>query len=212
MPKKTCKVSADRFCYVCGQYIVGQKGKNITFAMQNAYMHYFGFSVSGTEKPWVPNVFCNACRIKLYRWSLGVKTYFPFSSPMLWREPQDHTTDCYFCLSNVVGITSKHVKSLKYPDVSSVTKPIPCLLHDRMPIFPGTSSSSVKSAQKPDVMAQNLVNLSNRSRNVMATRMCEVCLEKRELTFDLTSSTLLDKQKKLVMGKHLQCAVMVSES
>lgn len=140
MPRKKCKVSAEYFCYVCGCYIVSKKGKVMTDSLKNAYLHYFGFAVGDTEKPWVPKLFCNACRTKLYKWSMGDKIYFLYSMPMLWKEPQNHIDDCYFCLAKVVGINSKNYKSLKYPEVSSVSKPVPRHKDDRLPVCPGTST------------------------------------------------------------------------
>ena len=52
--------------------------------------------------------FCNACRTKLYKGSIGDQMCFPCSLPMLWREPQNHVNDCYFCLSILVGMSSKN--------------------------------------------------------------------------------------------------------
>lgn len=44
---------------------------------------------------------------------------------MIWRESSNHATDCYFCLANVIGFSYKTRASVKYPDVPSVSKPIP---------------------------------------------------------------------------------------
>jgi hypothetical protein len=44
---------------------------------------------------------------------------------MIWRESSNHTTDCYFCLTNVTGFSYKTRASVKYPAVPSVSKPIP---------------------------------------------------------------------------------------
>lgn len=45
----------------------------------------------------------------------------------------------------------------------------------------------------------------------MAMKMCELCLEKGQITFDLFSNTSLDKEKKTVIEKHLSSTVMVSD-
>ena len=44
---------------------------------------------------------------------------------MVWREPRDHITDCYFCLTNVKGYTGKTRNPITCPHVSSVTRPVP---------------------------------------------------------------------------------------
>jgi hypothetical protein len=42
---------------------------------------------------------------------------------MVSSEPKDHSSDCYFCLTNITGITSKH--TVKYPDLALAMRPIP---------------------------------------------------------------------------------------
>jgi hypothetical protein len=49
----------------------------------------------------------------------------PFADPMVWREPKDHSTDCYFCITKIKGIQSKFKKSVKYPNIPSAIRPIP---------------------------------------------------------------------------------------
>jgi hypothetical protein len=44
---------------------------------------------------------------------------------MVLREPKDHSIDCYFCLTNITGITSKSKHTVKYPNVPSALRPVP---------------------------------------------------------------------------------------
>jgi hypothetical protein len=49
----------------------------------------------------------------------------PFAYPVLWREPADHISDCYYCLTKVTGINARYKDSIQYAKVTSVTAPIP---------------------------------------------------------------------------------------
>ena len=49
----------------------------------------------------------------------------PFAVPMIWREPKDHFQDCYFCLVNVKGFSSKHRSKITYPNMDSPLRPVP---------------------------------------------------------------------------------------
>jgi len=66
--------------------------------------------------------------------------------PTLWREQKNHVDDYYFCSMNVVGINAKKLARYKYPDVSSVSKPVPRTASDPLPICPGISA---KNALRP---------------------------------------------------------------
>ncbi|KAF2890143.1 hypothetical protein ILUMI_16030 [Ignelater luminosus] len=43
---------------------------------------------------------------------------------MVWTESRDHYTDCCFHMTNSAGITSKTRNLVKYPDISSVIRPV----------------------------------------------------------------------------------------
>ncbi|UYV66321.1 hypothetical protein LAZ67_4001324 [Cordylochernes scorpioides] len=49
----------------------------------------------------------------------------PFAVPMIRREPKDHSSDCYFCLTKTTGITSKSRHTVEYPDLPSAMRPVP---------------------------------------------------------------------------------------
>jgi hypothetical protein len=38
---------------------------------------------------------------------------------------KDHSSDCYFCLTNITGITSKSKHTVKYPNVPPAIRPVP---------------------------------------------------------------------------------------
>ncbi|GBM87998.1 hypothetical protein AVEN_185935-1 [Araneus ventricosus] len=43
---------------------------------------------------------------------------------MMWREQQNHTTDCYFCSVDVRGFNTKNKKSIFYPNLSSAIRTV----------------------------------------------------------------------------------------
>ena len=97
--------------------MLGKHGKIVTNELKVAYLQYFGFVVVNTDKPLVPKLFCNACRTKLYKGSVGENMYFSFSVPTLWREQNNRVDEFYFCSMNVVGINAKKLARYEYPDV-----------------------------------------------------------------------------------------------
>jgi hypothetical protein len=44
---------------------------------------------------------------------------------MVWGKQKDHSTDCYFCLTDKAWITSKSKHTEKYPHFPSVMRPVP---------------------------------------------------------------------------------------
>jgi len=43
---------------------------------------------------------------------------------MMWRRPQNHRSDCYFCLCITTEYNNKNKSTIKYPNVSLVSFPI----------------------------------------------------------------------------------------
>ena len=54
---------------------------------------------------------------------------------MIWREPTNHVTDCYYCAVDVTGINRKNQGSLKYPDLQSARRPVAHCDGIPVPIF-----------------------------------------------------------------------------
>ena len=70
-----------------------------------------------------------------------------FAVPIVWREPKDHSIDCYFCLTNTKGYSLKTQFKTKYPDVLSLHRPMPHILELPVP-NPTLNSASESESSK----------------------------------------------------------------
>ena len=75
--------------------------------------------------PWAPHYACETCTSILRKWFTGKVKSMPFAVPMIWREPTNHATDCYFCLTNVKGMNKKNKNKIQYPNIPSALRPVP---------------------------------------------------------------------------------------
>ena len=60
---------------------------------------------------------------------------------MVWREPKEHLTDCYFCLVNTKGIGKKNRPNISYPSIPSAMQPVLPSDEFSPPVFNGFVSS-----------------------------------------------------------------------
>jgi hypothetical protein len=102
--------SPDIFCYICGQFVIKKQRRNIQDFEKKAYYAHFGMKLGDKDKSWAPHKVCCICVEELRQWTQGMKKSLPFGIPMIWREPGNHSDDCYFCSCNVQGYTSKNKK------------------------------------------------------------------------------------------------------
>lgn len=122
--RRSCRNDPDVFCYICGDYTLSVDRKNITGFVKHAYEAYFKVKLGDQDKSWAPHTVCKTCVEYLRRWTKGTKTSLKFGIPMVWREPRDHASDCYFCAINTTGINRKNRHSLQYPDLPSARRPV----------------------------------------------------------------------------------------
>ena len=126
MATRGCINSPDLFSYVCGFFTDKSHQKTFTPLLKKAYQLYFDSKVD-CGKSWAPQFICSTCSCNLHGWMRKAKknNHMAFGVPMIWREQSNHSTDCYFCMANINGICYKTRSTVKYPDVPSVSKPIP---------------------------------------------------------------------------------------
>ena len=83
-------------------------------------------------------------------WTNGKRKGLPFGIRMVWREPKEHLTDCYFCLVNTKGIGKKHRLNISYPRIPSAIRPV--LHSDEFPppVFNGFVSSENEETESEE--------------------------------------------------------------
>ncbi|KAJ8722855.1 hypothetical protein PYW07_006250 [Mythimna separata] len=120
---RKCNNDPNSFCYVCGILTFQKQRRNFTNLVLECYHQCFGFSVAHQDKFWAPHVCCITCVKNLTDWKKGARA-MPFAVPMIWTEPRDHVSDCYFCLTDIKGINYKKKNTVIYPNVSSAIRPV----------------------------------------------------------------------------------------
>lgn len=123
--RRTCLHHPDSFCYVCGNFTLPKQSKKITDLIKKLYHMYFIMPLGDQDKYWAPHIVCNTCQTNLSQWSKGKRKSVGFGIPMVWREPQNHVNDCYFCLVNTKGHNAKTKHSIQYPCIPSALRPVP---------------------------------------------------------------------------------------
>lgn len=121
---RNCVNHPDNFCYICGELTFKEQRRSLTPAVKKCYEQYFGCKVGDQGKNWAPHVCCSTCVKRLGDWVKGCR-HMNFAIPMIWREQQDHSSDCYFCLTQIKGISSKSRHTVKYPNLKSAMRPVP---------------------------------------------------------------------------------------
>ena len=49
----------------------------------------------------------------------------PFTVPIVWRKPKDHSSDCHASVTKITGIASKFKRTVKYQDLLSTIRSVP---------------------------------------------------------------------------------------
>ena len=150
-----CVNHPDRFCYVCGELTFRSQKRKFTTLVMKAYELYFGIKIGDMDKTWAPHICCKTCLTLLTSWLQGRSRKMRFSVPMIWREPKDHLTDCYFCLTNVVGIGPKSKYAVQYPNLPSAIRPVAHSEHLPVPMPPETSAVDDNVCEFQDLESVN---------------------------------------------------------
>lgn len=152
---RKCINDPNRFCYICGQVTLSDRQSPITNFVKKSYHAYFGVKLGDQDKAFAPHICCKTCVEGLRRWTNKKQQCLQFGVPMVWREGRDHTSDCYFCMTNLEGINRKNRHHVKYPDVPSAIKPVPHGPEVPIPKPPSNLDSSSDSCEEMDVVDES---------------------------------------------------------
>ena len=149
------------------------------------------------DKAWAPHMVCKSSTKCLRQWSKGKKTSLKYGIPMVWREPRNHVSDCYFCAIDVTGINRKNRKILKYPDLELARRPVAHSDECPVPIYEilsedsdNDSTASQESQEDeeadfsddtPHPFSQNELNDLVRDLNLSSAELLASRLKKKSL-------------------------------
>ncbi|KAI6659906.1 hypothetical protein LOD99_14246 [Oopsacas minuta] len=199
--RRQCTNHPDNFCYICGKFTLKPQRRNITNRVKIGYKYYFGCKVGDQDKNWAPHICCTVCYASLIQWLNGKKKSMPFAVPMIWREPKNHTSDCYFCTTNIAGFSPKNKSKIIYPTCKSALKPVE---HDAgngipVPIPPSSDTIEMDSTDEVDVAdADSTSDFSDHDENDKMIPMDQAFLN--DLVRDLSHS----KEKAELLGSRLK--------
>lgn len=127
----------------------------------------------------------------------------PFGTPMIWREPMHHSTDCYFCQTVVRGFSSKNKNKIIYPDCRSADEP---LLHNSELPVP-TSPNKIVLEDEDDngeTSNESELNDSDFEPGGCAKAFVEPKLFSKSDVNDLVRDLDLSKQNSKVLASRMQ--------
>jgi len=98
--------------------------QNVIPLIKKCYKLYFGCKVGHQHKKVGPSyLLYNVCKASL-AWVNG-SHQMPFTVPLVWREPKDHSSDRNFHLTDITRITSKPKHRVKYTDLPPPMRHVP---------------------------------------------------------------------------------------
>ncbi|KAM4043751.1 uncharacterized protein ACNLHF_014021 [Anomaloglossus baeobatrachus] len=202
MPR-ACINKADSFCYICGGVTFASQRRNLTKMIRKAYNLYFGYRIGDQGKSWAPHICCNRCASHLTQWLHGKRQAMPFAVPMIWREPTDHSTNCYFCMVPPIrkGVSRKKKWTLQYPNIPSATRPVPHTVELPVPKAPETFSDG--SSEEEEGAWCHEAFSSHDPDSLSATSTETHLITQSELN-DLVRDLDLPKSKVELLGSRLQ--------
>ena len=194
--RRSCRNRPNIFCYICGEYPLVPYRNRVTTFIKQTYHAYFGMKLGDQDRAWAPFMVCKSCTECLRQRCNCKKTSLKFGIPMVWREPKNHVSDCYFCAIDVTGINRKNRKVLKYPDLESARRPVAHSDECPVPVYVMLSDDSDNgstpaqesqedgetdfSDDRPHPFSQNELNdlvhdlnLSKSSSELLASRLKE---------------------------------------
>ena len=117
---------------------------------------------------------------------------------MVWREQANHVNDCYFCMTNVIGFSSKSKGNIKYTDLPSAIRSIPHSADLPPPLF----TSLPELVDKPVSSTSEGSSLEDDCYNPLADQ--SPILITQAFLNDLVRDLNLPKESAELLGSRLQ--------
>jgi len=117
---------SELFCYECCEVTLASRKHSITPLIKKAYHLYFGCKLGDQDMKWTQHIVCISWAIRFGSWINRKGMAMPFAVPMVWREPSNYISDCYFCLTPPVAscINRKKKQRIDCPNIHSAIRTV----------------------------------------------------------------------------------------
>ena len=110
---------------------------------------------------------------------------------MVWREPQNHHDDCYFCMVNIKGFNRYKRRKWEYPDLKSARRPVLHCESIPVPVFTSLPQLHDSDSKKPHELECNETSGGS----------CRECEERSSSPKQFTQQELNDLIRDLNLSK-----------
>ena len=86
---------------------------------------------------------CHNYEEMLRDWTKGKRRGLPFGVSMIWRELNNHVTDCYFCMVNITDVGKKKQYKITYPNIPSAIRPVRQSEEVPVPVWPSLDDKDI---------------------------------------------------------------------
>ena len=142
-------------------------------------------------------------------WTKRKQKGLPFGVPMVWREPRDHVTNCYFCMINTKGVGKKNRHKISYSSIPSAIRPVSHLknLQSRfLVIFPQVQTVTMISESMRAAITRWFLN-----QNPFQITSAPEPFSQTELN-DLVCDLGLSKKAEEIVASRLQAKHLLGDS
>ena len=197
------------FCYICGSFVPSAQRQNITPFVKNVYYAYFGVKLGDHDKVWAPHKVCRNCVSSLRQWSIGKLRSLAFGVSgvsMIWREPNGHGKECYFCSCVVAGFNVKIKHRIQYSNLPCAIRPVPHAPGVQIPLPPRVLETVKNSVSEESLSDYQLTECSAYECDDDQQPKPFNQAELNDLVRDLN----LPKSSALILGSRLKAKHMLS--
>ncbi|XP_039967827.1 sodium- and chloride-dependent GABA transporter 1-like [Bactrocera tryoni] len=161
--------------------------------------------IGDQDKAWAPHKVCKQCVESLRMWIKGTRDKMPFGILMSWREPRDHSSDCYFCMVKTSGYNKKNKCKIEYPSLLSAIRPVPHSAEIPVPVFEELPLSELQESVCDDDSSD-----SNDEDFEIEDDSARKGFDQNELN-DLARDLGLSKKASELMASRLRRALQISD-
>ena len=109
----SAKCDFDQFCYVCSYFTPKKYRIEITVKVMKLFRECYREPMRNLESNYCPSIICKICYNMLCH-HLNDNKSLTIVQPARWRDPLDHSKDCFSCNTNTNGANQEKRQALDY--------------------------------------------------------------------------------------------------